>query len=176
MHLPQAHSCVHTLGGPTAAFPQQCACISAGPLVQLTHPHHYHPSEPTAMLPFRAFTVHGPSHMFTLSVGPPLNYHTSLHAAPQAHSYASPPHPPTPTISAGLQPCFHLGHSPSAGPLVCSYSWWARCCIPTVVCIPLCGPAHAFNSPTPTIPAGPQPCFHMGHSPSTGPLECSHSR
>ena len=84
--------------------------------------------------------------------------------------------PPTPTIPAGPQLCFHFGHVPSAGPLVCSYSRWARRCIPTAVCMPLRGPARAFNSPTPTIPAGPQPCFHLGYSPPAGPLECSHSR
>ena len=87
MHLPQAHSCVHTLGGPAAAFPQRCACSSAGPLVRLTHPHHYHPSGTAAMLPFRSFTVRGSSRMFTLSVGPPLHSHSGVHAAPRAHSY-----------------------------------------------------------------------------------------
>ena len=83
------------------------------------------------------------------------------------------PPPPTPTISAGPQPFFHLGHSPSAGPLVCSYSRRARRCIPTAVCMQLRGPARTFNPPTPTIPAGPQLCFHFGHVPSAGPLVCS---
>ena len=94
----------------------------------------------------------------------------------QLHGPARTFNPPTPTIPAGPQLCFHFGHVPSAGPLVCSYSRWARRCIPTAVCMPLRGPARAFNSPTPTIPAGPQPCFHLGYSPPAGPLECSHSR
>ena len=159
MHLLQAHSCVHTLGGPVAAFPQRCACSSVGPLVRLTHLHHYHPSGPTAMLPFRAFTVHGPSHMFTLSVGPPLNYHSGLHAAPQAHSYVSPPHP------------HHLSEPAAMFPF-----GTFTVCRPTHMLILLVGPplhshsgVHAalwacscISFPYPHHPSGPTAMFPFG--------------
>ena len=155
------------------------------------------------MFPFGIFTARRPTRMFTLSVGPPLHSHSGVHAAPRACSHVPPPHPhhpsgpaamflfstftvrrpthmfnpPTPTIPAGPQPCSHLGHSPSAGPLVCSH---------TSVGTPLhshsgvhAAPrACAYVSPTPTttIPAGPQLCFHFGHVPSAGPLVCSYSQ
>ena len=32
---------------------------------------------------------------------------------------------------------------------MCSHSWWARCCIPTAVCMHLCGPTHTINPPPP---------------------------
>ena len=137
------------------------------------------------MFPFRTFTVCRPTRMFTLSVGLLLHSHSGVHAAPWACSHVPPPYPhhpsrptamflfstftvrrptrmfnsPTPTIPAGLQPCSHLGHSPSAGPLVCSHTLWAHCCIPTVVCMQLRRPAHTFHPPPP--PPSQRACSYV---------------
>ena len=143
--------------------------------------------EPT-MIPFQLCTFRRPTRMFTLSVGPPLHSHSGVHAAPWACSHVPPPYPhhpsgptamflfstftvrrptrmfnpPTPTIPAGLQPCSHLGHSPSTGPLVCSHTLWAHRCIPTVVCMQLRGPACTFHPPPP--PPSQQVCSYVSIS------------
>ena len=83
--------------------------------------------------------------MFTHSVGTPLHSHSGVHAALQACTYVSPT--PTPTIPAGLQLCFHFGHVPSTGPLVCSYSQQARCC----------NPLYADSSMGPLVCSNPPP-------------------
>ena len=57
--------------------------------------------------------------------------------------------PPTPTIPAGPQPCFHLGHSPSTGPLICSHTLCAHHCVPTSVCMQLHRPVCTFHPPPP---------------------------